>query len=397
MHKFLAIFSKDTRLRFSSPMEWAFYLILPVIFMLILGRATGPQGDQRITLYTVDQAGTPLSASLVKELERSSAVKPYLSTLEESLDKFDKRELSAVLIIPADFSIESLQAGSAAVELRQQPNNTVALVDQQAVAAALNRVSSVVDIALLSTSQAESIKPFSNPEEKKAYFDEALASAEEELVNSPDRVQEMEATTEDSVPYDPATNSVAGQMITWVFIPLIGLSAALAFERQIGTLRRILTTPTSKAMYIGSTVLTQVVLAALQMTVLVVFGILVLKVNWGNSPLALAMIIVSSTLAAAALGTMLGTFIKTEAQGNGLSIMIGMVMAMLGGCWYPIELFPQVMRTAAKALPTTWAMQGLLDISLRGQGVEGVWLESVVLLGFALLFFLVGVWRFRYE
>ena len=213
MHKFLAIFSKDTRLRFSSPMEWGFFLILPIIFMLILGRATGPQGDQRITLYTVDQAGTPLSASLVKELERSSAVKPYLSTLKEALDKFDKRELSAVLIIPADFSIETLQAGSAAVELRQQPNNTVALVDQQAVAAALNRVSSVVDIALLSTSQAEALRPFANAAERQTYFDQALADAEEELLNSPDRVQEMEGSTADSVPYDPATNSVAGQMI----------------------------------------------------------------------------------------------------------------------------------------------------------------------------------------
>jgi hypothetical protein len=42
-------------------------------------------------------------------------------------------------------------------------------------------------------------------------------------------------------------------------------------------------------------------------------------------------------------------------------------------------------------------MQGMLDILLRGQGIEGVLLESVVLLGFALLFFLVGVLRFKYE
>jgi ABC-2 type transport system permease protein len=109
------------------------------------------------------------------------------------------------------------------------------------------------------------------------------------------------------------------------------------------------------------------------------------------------MIIASSTLAAAALGTMLGTFVKTEGQANGLSIMIGMVMAMLGGCWYPIELFPQVMRQAALILPTTWAMQGLLDISVRGQGVQGVWLETIILLGFALVFFTIGVMRFKYD
>ncbi len=54
-------------------------------------------------------------------------------------------------------------------------------------------------------------------------------------------------------------------------------------------------------------------------------------------------------------------------------------------------------RSAAQALPTYWSMQGMLDILVRDQGVEGILLESGVLLGFALVFFLIGVLRFRYE
>jgi ABC-2 type transport system permease protein len=105
----------------------------------------------------------------------------------------------------------------------------------------------------------------------------------------------------------------------------------------------------------------------------------------------------TATLAAASLGTMLGTFVNTEGQANGLAIMIGMVMAMMGGAWYPIELFPEVIRTAAQALPTYWAMRGFLNIAVRGQGLEGVLLESAILCGFALVFFAIGVWRFKYE
>ena len=81
--------------------------------------------------------------------------------------------------------------------------------------------------------------------------------------------------------------------------------------------------------------------------------------------------LVASALAAAALGTTLGTFVKTEGQASGLSIMLGMVMALLGGCWYPLELFPQAVQNIVKILPTTWAMQGMLDIVLRGQGLDG--------------------------
>jgi ABC-type multidrug transport system permease subunit len=42
-------------------------------------------------------------------------------------------------------------------------------------------------------------------------------------------------------------------------------------------------------------------------------------------------------------------------------------------------------------------MQGMLDIVTRGQGVEGIWLETAVLLGFALVFFIIGVLRFKFE
>jgi ABC-2 type transport system permease protein len=93
----------------------------------------------------------------------------------------------------------------------------------------------------------------------------------------------------------------------------------------------------------------------------------------------------------------MGTFIKTEAQASGLSVMFGMVFALMGGCWYPLELFPPAIQTAVKVLPTTWAMQGMLDLVLRGGRLQNVFPEVGVLLGFAVLFFSVGVWRFRFE
>ena len=103
-------------------------------------------------------------------------------------------------------------------------------------------------------------------------------------------------------------------------------------------------------------------MALVQMLLLVGFGILVMKLNWGRDPLALFVILLASALAAAAFGTAMGTFIKTESQANGLSIMFGMVFALMGGCWYPLELFPLAIQNAVKILPTRWAMQGMLDL-----------------------------------
>ena len=397
MKKIFAIAIKDTLIRFSNPVEWLFFLILPVIFIFILSGGTGPSSDSRIILLTVDQAQTDLSASLLAELERSTAVRPELTGLEEALDDFDSRQVSAVLIIPEYFSMDVLMEGEAAVELMMQKNRINALIDQQAVRTAVSRISSLVDIARTSTTRAEEVKSFETPDERELYFDEAFQSSQELMEKAPERIVTIKGATEDPIQYDPRANSTAGQMITWAFVPLIGLSAMFAAERTGGTLRRLLIAPTSKALYIGGTVFGQVLTAMVQMTILVIFGTFVMNLDWGGSTLALFLVMLTSTLAAAALGTMLGTFIKTEGQANGISIMVGMVMAMMGGCWYPIELFPSVIRSAVQVLPTYWAMSGFLDIAVRGQGLSGVLLESGILAGFALLFFTVGVWRFRFE
>jgi ABC-2 type transport system permease protein len=133
------------------------------------------------------------------------------------------------------------------------------------------------------------------------------------------------------------------------------------------------------------------------MLLLIFFGIFVMKLNWGSQPLALAVMLVSAALAAAVLGATLGTFVKTEGQANGLSTMAGMVMALLGGCWYPLEMFPQVVQNIVKILPTTWAMRGLLDIVLRGEGLAAILPDAGILLIFATVFFGIGIWRFKYE
>lgn len=397
MRKILAIAWKDTLLRFSGMAEWLFFLILPIVFTVILAGGTGASADSRIRLVVVDQANSPLSTELITTLGKSEAVRPEVLPLSKAEDEFSKRRASAMLVISSGFDLQHLRQGSVGLELRQQPNNMNALVASQAVMAVISRISSAVDIANSSVAEAEGIRRFESDIARQAYFDTALQEAQTQMDQAPDRVAVSQGATKDQIEYDPRANSSAGQLITWVFIPLIGISAMFAYERQKGTLRRLLTTPTQKATYLIGTIIGQVAMALVQMLLLVGFGILVMRLNWGHSPEALAVMLIASTLAAAALGTTLGTFVKTEGQASGLSLMLGMVMALLGGCWYPIELFPQFVRTAVKVLPTAWAMQGMLDIVLRGQGLSAILPEAGVLLGFAAVFFVVGIWRFRYE
>jgi len=398
MKKIFAIAWKDAIVRFASSSELLFFIILPVVFTFLLAGGT-PSGDEdpRIRLLVVDEANTAISKQIINELENSTAVVPEVVAREEAQSQFDERRASAVFMIPAGIDITSLLSGSAEVELLQQPNNINATVAERAVLTAIRRVSSAISAAQNAVNQREAKQPFTSDAEKQAYFESSLEMAQSIQEDAPERVTVIEGTTPDQVEYDPRANSSAGQLITWVFIPLFGISALFAYERQQGTLRRLLTTPSHKATFLLGTISGQVAMALVQMSLLVGFGILVMKLNWGREPLALFIILLASALAAAAFGTTMGTFIKTEGQASGLSIMFGMVFALMGGCWYPLELFPPAIQNAVKVLPTTWAMQGMLDLILRGGGLQEILAETGVLLGFAVLFFSVGVWRFRYE
>ncbi len=397
MKKILAIAWKDTLMRFTGWSEWLFFLALPIVFTLVLAGGTGGSGDGRVRLVVVDEANTPLSAELVAALQDSQAIRPDLMPLSKAESQFSQKSANAVLIIPAGFDLAALEKGSVSLELRQQPNNLDAMIAQRAVMSVISRVSSAADIADASVAAAEKVQPFASDLERQKYFDASLRQAQSLLAEAPSRVTESTGNTQDPIHYNPNTNSSAGQLITWVFIPLLGISGMFAYERQKGTLRRLLTTPTRRSTYILGTIIGQVATALVQMLLLVGFGILVMKLNWGSQPLALGVMLIAAALAAAALGTALGTLVKTEGQASGISVMTGMVMALLGGCWYPLEMFPQAIQHAVKILPTTWAMQGLLDIVLRGQGLSAILPVAGILLGFAILFFGIGVWRFRVE
>ena len=398
MRKIFAIAWKDAIIRFASASELLFFIILPLVFTFLLAGGT-PSGDEdpRIGLLVVDEAQTEISKQIINRLESSTAVRPESVTREEAQSLFDDRRASAIFIIPSGIDIESLQRGTAEVEFLQQPNNLDATIAQRAVLTAIRDVSSAVSAAQTAVNQREAKQPFASDAEKETYFGSSLELAQSIQQDTPERVTVVQGATEDQVDYDPRANTSAGQLITWVFIPLFGISALFAYERQQGTLRRLLTTPSHKATFLLGTISGQVAMALVQMLLLVGFGIFAMQLSWGREPLALFLILFCSALAAAAFGTLMGTFIKTESQASGLSIMFGMVFALMGGCWYPLELFPQTIQNAVKVLPTTWAMQGMLDLVLRGGGLTDVLPEAAVLLGFAVIFFSLGVWRFRYE
>jgi len=177
--------------------------------------------------------------------------------------------------------------------------------------------------------------------------------------------------------------SVPGMLtMTVLMMTLIYGAVFLTIEKQSGMLRRQTLVPMSRGRVILAKLLGRLILAALQIGVLVAAGRLLFGVSWGRSPAGLALLLASYAIAVAGLATLLGAVVRNPAQASAVGWIIGMVLASIGGCWWPSEVMPGWMRAAAHVLPTAWAMEGFHGLISFGGGLTTVLVPAAVLLGF---------------
>jgi len=120
-------------------------------------------------------------------------------------------------------------------------------------------------------------------------------------------------------------------------------------------------------------------------------------VPWGRDPVPVALVLLSLVLASTGIGVMISALVRTRGQMSAIAPVLSTALAMLGGCYWPIEITSPFMQQVAKLTPTGWAMLGLKDIVARGMGMEAALLPSAVLLGIAAACLAIGIPRLKLE
>ena len=383
-------------------------LLMPLIFTFLIGQAIGgfgPDGRSSTTvtwtLAVANEDAGQLGAALVENL----AADPTLEILEVTAvslsTNVEAEEAEAGLHIPADFS-QRLQAGSSLdIDFYSDPANVQQVQPvEQAVLGAVGKLSGSISSAIISRDVAGELGLFEQGVAEAAYFETAVAAAQTEWENPPVAVQvnedEIIVNSDDLIPQG-INQSSPGMMAMFATFGMIGGAALLIQERQSGTLRRLLVMPISKSSIIVGKMLGILLTGLLQIVLLILVAAFFFNVPWGNSPLALALVVLAFALAITSLSMMMAALTKTLAQANALGTVIVLSISALGGAWWPLDIVPGWMQTVGLFSPISWAMEGFQDIITRGQGVTAVLPEVGVLLIFAALFLFVGIWRFRYE
>ena len=192
--------------------------------------------------------------------------------------------------------------------------------------------------------------------------------------------------------------TVPGNAVLFGFFLALTVGLSFAEERRLGTWRRLLAAPVSRATILLAKLVPYMLVGMLQLAFLFTIGIVAFGMTIGGSPVALVIFTAGVVICATALGLLMAAVGGSERTMGSLGSVTLLVMGLVGGCMVPRLVMPPIMRTIGLAVPHSWALDGYFELLVRdGAGLADVLPQLGVLLAFAALFAALGVWRFRFE
>lgn len=423
MRQILAITRKELLLWAEKPGSWIIVFVVPFIFIWIMQAVFGSSGTPVVTVYAVDQDRGAEAARVMEALRSTDNLKiEELKTREEAARKVGEGEHMAAIIVPPGFSLNLRSPEGAKIEViidparAEQANIVIGLanaalapimVDAEVTRAVEAGVTQVTEQLRSGSVQPEETEDpsFANAEPTdldalKEFFTAAMKGVvssqvqaamndpQVQLISQPYAIESENAHQPSLLDY-----FVPGYSLMFVFFLVSNLAQTVIEERQTGTLRRLLVAPLPRSRILLGKMLPYVLIGMAQFAIVLVFSQVLFGIDLGSSSIGLAIIILASSLSMASLGILIAAFAKTEGQANGLAIVLVVAMAVVSGAMFPTISIPGLQNIT----PHYWAMQGFLNILARGQGAQGAFLPSGVLLTMSAVFFTLGAIRFRFE
>jgi ABC-2 type transport system permease protein len=174
------------------------------------------------------------------------------------------------------------------------------------------------------------------------------------------------------------------------------IAASVLAEKEEGTFRRLLASPLPRASIIAGKMLAYTLVVTLQVLVVLGVGKVFFDIPLGDSPLGLILITLALAVAATSLGMLVAALARTRSQADGVGFVISIVMGAVGGSiiMIPDEGFLHVI---SQFTPHSHAIEGYLKLMSYGADVVEVLPQVGLLAGVGALFFLIAMWRFRFE
>jgi len=315
----------------------------------------------------------------------------------------DKREIGVAILIPTDFSDQFL-AGNRDTQVLILSDPTLIIAPQVAenmVTAMLDGVSGggIAIETILERQKIQGMEP--DPEQITSLIDRYSAwyrDFQRDLFHNPeDAALMMVAPTGETSSENPVQQMLglmmAGQMVFFAFFTGAYSMMSILEEYEEGTLARMFTLPLNRTTILTGKFLAVFLMLIVQGIVLLIAAHFIFKIQWGD-PKIVFLALLGQVVAAAGLGVLLISFVKTSRQAG--PVMGGALTAlgMLGGLFTANITMPEAFNRLATFTPQGWVVRGW-KIVLNGQPATDLLLPLLVMLVVGVIMFMIGAFRFH--
>lgn len=414
IRKMLAVACKDLRIMFTDRGQIITIFLVPLVVGFFSSAVFGG-GTQSVRLPAIvvnQDAGLGGAsygesiASVLKGIDQVDLVE--MSSPAEAEKVVAAGDSLAAIIVPADFTRRIIDYKGAEVTVMIDPTQsqygriiTTILEEIAGSMAIQGEIRYGIRQVLAGMGYSETM----NPEQARA----AQAQVEGVLFT---QMQQMESDApilvqRETVSGDKVFNwsnvitlVLPGFTVMFAFFVVLTLSSELLKERDSGSLRRLVAAPLPRSALIGGKVLAYLLLVVVQVTILFGFGAVVMDMPLGRSPLGLILVTLAMGLAATALGMMVAALARSTEQAGSIALLIVFVLGILGGSFDPVNPFYRgegPLALLSRLTPQAQAQMAYQNLIIMNGGVADVLPQVGYLLGLALAFFLVAMWRFKFN
>ena len=418
LKQIFALTWKDLKVFFKDRGAVVLIFVQPFMFILVMSYALSGifrTGDRPILILAVNQDKGTQAAAVLRQLGemKSFAVEttwqgqPLTQQKAEQLIIKGKRNLA--LIFPPDFStvLEQNPAirerRTTKVEFIVDPTTSSQLVEpiRGTLQGLLERTAFTAMVPKGVDYVFDTLAPQAPTKERENFRARAEGAMSGGLMEGQTPVATMEQTSPPGMRVkklpDVFQQNVPGYTIYGIFWIVSLLAVSVLREKQEGTFRRLLVAPMGRMVMLAGKLMPYYLINIVQIAIMLGVSSLLFKMNLGHSPAGLVVVSLAAAATATGLGVLVAALGRTEAQIGGLTVLLLLTLSALGGCFVPRFTMPDWLRTVGLITPHAWALDAYQDLLVRGYGLLEVLPKVGTLVAFALVFFTIGVWRFRFE
>ncbi len=344
-------------------MNAVFLLILPVIFIAI--SIFAGSGSVPMRIGVIDEDNTFLTEYLKEGLEKNCVV---ISLKENEIkENLINDKIEYAIKIPRGFTLDLISEKDVAIK-------SYGIKDYNAFIPVKLYINSFL-------SNAKAGAKISNGDIKR--FEEGIQYYSEGLLRS-----SYKSVIGASKKLDKLLQSL-GFIVMFMMYLAINAASSITEDKKLKTYERILIAPISIKRYAIENILSFFAVVWFQIIMLFIILKFIFKMDYGNSFVDLVIFTIIYSIVSVSLGMAIVNLSRNVKLVSTITPLIVMPMSMVGGCFWPIWIMPDILQKISNFVPVTWAMLGMEKI-LTGGSLSAAGKEIIILLLFSLVFFLIG-------